>query len=144
MAVASVWTIRLLTALMPLHLASTWDIVVRVAILTTAVVIIVIVILIVTEIVILIAEEIVTRTGILMVVIVETGVTAAAQYHHEVEAVIRPIIGVVEVTQEVLPEAAVLCVEEVEITTPLPRRILLLRVQPIRRLVGKGIILEIV
>ena len=120
MAVAFVWTIRSPIAPMLLHLASTWDTVVRVATLITVVVTIVIVTRIATESVILIVEEgIVTRNGILMVVIVATGVIAAAQHHHGVAAVTRPTIDAAEVIQEVLQEAAVLYAE-VENTTMLP------------------------
>jgi len=130
---------------MLLHLASTWDIVVRVATLITVVVSIAIVTRIATESVILIVEEgIVTRSGILMVVIVEIGVTAAAQHHRGVAAVIRPTTDVAEATQEVPPEAAVPYVEEVESTTLLRQLTLQPRLQPILRLVGKGIILEMV
>jgi hypothetical protein len=106
---------------------------------------IVIVTRIATENVILIVEEgIVTRTGIPMVAIVEIGVTAAAQHHHGVADVTRPTIGVAEATQEVPPEVAVPCAEEVGITTLLQQSTLQPRLQPIPRLVGKGIILEMV
>lgn len=126
------------------RLASTWGTVVPAATLITVAVTIVIVTHIATESVILIVEEIVTRTGILMVAIVETGVNVAAQHHQGVADVTHLTIGVAEAIQEVLPEAAVLCEEVVGITKLLPRLTLQPRLQPIPRLVGKGIILEIV
>jgi hypothetical protein len=147
MAAAFVWTTQSQIALTLLHQASTWDTVVRVATLIMVAVNIVIVTRIATENVILIVEEGIvtrTRTGTPMVVIVEIGVTAAAQHHHEVADVTRPTIGVAEATQEVPPEVAVPCAEEVGITTLLRQSTLQPRLQPIPRLVGKGIILEMV
>ena len=129
---------------MPLHLASIWDTVVRVATPTTVVVNIVIVTHIATESVILIVEGIVTRTGIPMVAIVEIGVSVAAQHHHGVAAVTRLTIDVAEATQGVPQEAAVPFVEEVGSTTPVRQPTLQLRLQLILHLVGKGIILEMV